>query len=226
MYASQTGLGLNSDEFAFYMIASPCEAYFSGALKVLIEREFKRACAGGSGMAKMAGNYGPMFLVANKAKAHDCGLSLLLDADQGRYVEEFSVMNFFAVRNGELHTPRLGGTILAGVTRASVITLARNSGLTVVETDIAIDDLLEEIRQGICTEIFATGTATTLTGVSHLVDAGASASEAGQSDTIFTVPQGPVAAQLKQQLQDIYHGKVQPPHSDWLTPIVFKDNEP
>lgn len=217
MYASQTGLGLNSDEFEFYVIASPSQAYFAGALKVLVERQLKRACFGGSGMAKMAGNYGSTFLASNKAKEHGCGLSLWLDAQQGRYIEEFSAMNFFAVRNGQLHTPQLTGTILAGVTRAAVIALAGQMAIEVVETDIIIDDLLIEIEQGICTEVFATGTGATITGVSHLIE---------QSGEVVEVPAGQLMAELKQLLQNIHHGKTQPPQGDWLSPIVFTDHEP
>jgi branched-chain amino acid aminotransferase len=96
---------------------------------------------------------------------------LWLDGAEHRYIQELSGMNVFAVINGELHTPQLDGAILPGITRDSLITLARHRGYTVVERPMLIDELLQQIQSGTCTEVFACGTAAIVAPIGVLGDA-------------------------------------------------------
>lgn len=218
MFSSASGLGLaNNNDFDLYFIASPSEAYFTEPLDVLIERDQHRAFKGGTGMIKMAGNYGQIFASGQRAQAAGCGLSLWLDGETGRYVDEFSAMNFFALVDGVLKTPPLKGTILPGVTRASVIDLARQHSvnakpLQVQETDIEIDALLADIESGRCTEVFASGTGATITPIQHLKDA---------DGRTYRLPTWELSSALKAQLQNIHHGISAPVAADWCTAIPF-----
>jgi branched-chain amino acid aminotransferase len=116
-------------------------------------------------------------------------------------------MNFFAVIEGELHTPLLSGTILPGITRDSVITLARDSGLSVHERNIDVDELLADIRSGRCSEAFACGTATIVAPINAIGDRG----------DVFELnaSAGPVAQQLRDALLDIQEGRA-PDRFEWL----------
>ncbi|PCK30716.1 branched-chain amino acid aminotransferase [Pseudoalteromonas piscicida] len=217
MFSSASGLGLaNNNEFEFYIIASPSQAYFNEPLKVLIERQRYRAFKGGTGMIKMAGNYGQIFTSMQRAKEKGCGLSLWLDADTGKYVEEFSAMNFFAVRKGVLFTPPLLGTILPGVTRSAVISLAQDLGIECVEEAIAIDELLGEIKSGECEEVFASGTGATITPISEIKD------EDGSS---YVISKFDVSLKIKEYLQQIHHGLKKSPIEGSCTEVNFIDME-
>lgn len=228
MYASAPGLGLaKNDDFDLYIIASPSEAYFTEPLDVMIERDQHRAFSGGTGMIKMAGNYAQTFVAGHKAKEAGCGLSLWLDGETGKYVEEFSAMNFFALRDHALrdnatrdhtkrgqalYTPPLKGTILPGVTRAAVIELAKVRGIDVIEEDIAIDELLLEIEQGRCQEVFATGTGATITPIRQLKE---------QNGASYRLPGWELSMLLKDDLQQIHHGLRSAPRPDWCTTVKF-----
>jgi branched-chain amino acid aminotransferase len=202
MYGTQQGIGLaSSDTYTFMVIASPGEALTSQLLRVLVEREGSRAAVGGTGNVKVSGNYGAS--LRSTAAAIRCGFDqpLWLDALTHRYIEELSIMNFFAVIDDELHTPELSGTILPGVTRASIIELARADGIRVHERRMEIDELLSLINSGRCTEAFACGTAIVVCSISTIGD------QDGQRYELKE-PCGTVAERLKQKLLDIQEGRV------------------
>jgi len=201
MFATEPTLGLAaSTSYTFLVIASPSDAFATGPLRVLVEREASRAAVGGTGHVKVSGNYGAALLSTASAMQQGFNQPLWLDAASRRYIEELSVMNFFAVIDGELHTPSLDGTILPGVTRDSVIALARDSGTAVREQPLEIEELLNLIESGRCSEAFACGTAVIIASISAISDNKHGAFE-------FDAPTGPVAERLRKELLDIQEGR-------------------
>jgi branched-chain amino acid aminotransferase len=171
LFGTESGYLLrNSETFRFMVIANPVEAYVSGAPSVAIERRDVRAAVGGVGAAKAAANYAASLRGSSAAVAGGHAVALWLDAASHRYIQELSGMNFFAVIDGELHTPELDTAILPGVTRDSLITLARHLGYQVHERLMDIDELLQQIRSGQCTETFACGTAAIVMPIAGLAD--------------------------------------------------------
>ena len=172
LYGTEPGYLLrNSATFRFMVIANPVEAYASGPMKVAIERRDVRATVGGVGTAKAAANYAASLRASSSALARGYAVALWLDSVEHRYIQELSGMNVFAVIDGELHTPELDGAILPGITRDSLITLARHLGYVVRERRIDIDELLEQLACGQCTELFACGTAAIVGPIGALGDA-------------------------------------------------------
>ena len=211
MFGTQASLGLApSDRSTFLVIASPSDALITGSLRVVVERGATRASTGGTGSVKASGNYGASLHCSMAAMDRGFDQPLWLDAREQKYIEELSAMNFFAVIDGELHTPVTGGTILPGVTRDSVLTLARDLGIPVWEGKIAIDALLQQVRSRRCTEAFACGTAAVIAPISVI----------GETDGArYELPEvpGPVANRLRDELLDIQEGRA-PDRFDWLYP--------
>lgn len=161
----------NSTSFRFMVIANPVEIYSSGPMRVLIERNDVRAMVGGVGAAKAAANYAASLRATTAAVARGYTVSLWLDAREQRFIQELSGMNLFAVIGGQLHTPALDGAILPGITRDSLITLARHRGYRVHERAMPIGELLHMLRTGECSELFACGTAAIVSPIGLLSDA-------------------------------------------------------
>ncbi|MBE5960093.1 MAG: branched-chain amino acid aminotransferase [Lachnospiraceae bacterium] len=160
-----------SDRYLFIIILSPVGAYYPEGLnpvKIWIEDEYVRAVKGGIGEAKTGGNY--VASLASQVKAHDEGYSqvLWLDGVERKYIEEVGAMNIFFKINGKIVTPMLNGSILPGVTRASVIELCREWGYEVEERRISVDELYEAGKDGSLEEVFGTGTAAVISPVGHL----------------------------------------------------------
>jgi branched-chain amino acid aminotransferase len=145
-----------STSFRFMVIASPVEIYSTQPMRVAIERRDVRAAIGGVGTAMAAARGHPM--------------TLWLDANEHRWLQELSGMNIFAVIRGELHTPELDGAILAGITRDSLLTLGRHLGFVVHERRIALDEILAQIASGECSEVFACGTAAIVSPIGVLAE--------------------------------------------------------
>src|SRR3984893_14894600 len=172
LFGTESGYLLrNSTTFRFMVIANPVESYASGTPSVAIERRDVRAAVGGVGAAKTAANYAASLRGSTAAVAGGHAVALWLDAASHRYIQELSGMNFFAVIDGELHTPELDTAILPGVTRDSLITLARQLGHTVRERQMDMDERLTQMSSGRCSEIFACGTAAIIMPISALADA-------------------------------------------------------
>ncbi len=196
VYGTEAGyLIRNSTTLRFIIIANPSEVYQSGALSVAIERLDARAANGGTGTAKTGGNYAASLRASSAASARGHHVVLWLDAPEHRYVQELSGMNLFAVIDGNLHTPELDGTILPGITRDSLIAIARRDGMPLQQRRIEIDELLRQVREGRCTELFACGTAAIVSPIKQLVDADGAVYAPAQVDTI--------AAQLRESLLSI-----------------------
>src|SRR3989440_782647 len=170
MYASEVFLGVKpSSEYLYAVIASPVGSYFKSGVKpvsVWVSHDYTRAAPGGTGAAKCGGNYATSLIAQAQANEHGCETALFLDAVERRYVDELSGMNvFFVYADGTLVTPPLSGSILPGITRDSVITLARDNGLTVAERPMAFDDWRADAASGRLREAFAGGTAAGITPI-------------------------------------------------------------
>lgn len=198
MVASGLGIGLApSTEYLFMVIASPSGSYFAAdKVSVLIERNDCRAAPGGTGAAKAAGNYGGSIKSAMKAKSLGYHQTIWLDASTHKNIEELSGMNFFALVKGELYTPKLTDSILAGITRDSLIKLAQREGIKVHEVTLGIDDLISKIKDGSCTEMFACGTAAVITPISEL-------GEEGGERYACEHAYGPISKMLREKLTGI-----------------------
>lgn len=171
LFGTESGYMLrNSRSFRFMVIANPVEAYASGAMQVAIERVEVRAAIGGVGEAKASANYAAALRASNAAVASGRTVALWLDGNEHRYVQELSGMNLFAVLDGELHTPELDGAILPGITRDSLLTLAGSLGYRVHERRMALDEVLEGIGSGRCSELFACGTAAIVSPIAVLAE--------------------------------------------------------
>ncbi|MFD1215152.1 MULTISPECIES: branched-chain amino acid aminotransferase [Microbulbifer] len=188
-----------SSAYDFYVIASPSAAYHPGNMRLWIEREDSRAAVGGTGDSKVGGNYAASLQSIARLKERGYDQSLWLSPSNRQTVDELSGMNFFAVMDGVLHTPALNGSILEGVTRDSLLTLAREMDIEVHERDIDIDDLLALVRSGTCSEAFACGTAAIVSPISELGD--------DNGNYKLNSAPGPVAEKLRAALLDIQEGR-------------------
>jgi branched-chain amino acid aminotransferase len=216
MFATEEALGIKpSDKFRFMVIASPSGSYFSaGGLSVLVERHGARAFPGGTGYAKAGGNYAASLLAAIKTKQLGFVQTLWLDGRDKKYVEEMSGMNFFAVVNGELHTPEINDSILDGITRKSIITLAKDMGIKVVERKLPIDELIEDIKAHRCTEAFACGTAAIIAPIDYLAE------ETGERYPLIH-HEGKIALKLREALLSIQEGRAEDKYK-WISLVEAK----
>lgn len=177
MFASEAFLGVRpADEFTFCVIASPAGAYFKGgksAVSLWVSEHLNRAGPGGTGAAKCGGNYAASLAAQAEAYEQGCDQVVFLDAVEHRWVDELGGMNlFFVFDDGRVVTPPLGGTILPGITRASIIELLRHRGVDVVEEPYAIDQWQADARSGRLSEAFACGTAAVVTAVGQVKSRG------------------------------------------------------
>jgi branched-chain amino acid aminotransferase len=213
--ASEAALGVRvSREYLFFVIATPVGPYFPGGfapVKVMVSTEAMRAANGGTGAAKTAGNYAASLLPILEAKQAGYDQVLFLDPRRARFLEEFGGMNVFVVRDGRLLTPPLGGTILPGITRDSLLTLAREDGIACAEEDIALDDVLAGIERGEVTEVFASGTAAVVTAIGTLA-------VRGREWAIGGGQVGPVTQRLYRRLTDIQYGRAPDTHG-WMVEV-------
>ncbi len=161
----------SSNQFCFMVLGSPSQKYSAGAMQVRIERTDVRAARHGLGRVKAGANYAASLRATTEAIRSGYTIALWLDPENRRHVEELSGMNLFAVIDGALHTPKLSDSILAGITRDSTLKLAGHLGYDHIERDIPIDELLEDIEKGRCTELFACGTAAIVSPIAVLGDA-------------------------------------------------------
>ncbi len=173
MIATEVALGVKpAAEYLYCVIASPVGSYFksgAGPVSIWVTETFTRAAIGGTGEAKCGGNYAASLCAQAEASKHGCDQVMFLDAAQRRWIEELGGMNVFVVfADGSLQTPPLTGTILPGVTRTSLITLAHDMGLTVREEPYEIDQLQADAASGKLIEAFACGTAAVVTPIGRV----------------------------------------------------------
>jgi branched-chain amino acid aminotransferase len=161
-----------ADSYYFYIIMSPVGAYYSEGFnptRIYVSDNYVRAVKGGVGEAKTAGNYAASLRASEEGKQKGCTQVLWLDACEHKYIEEVGTSNIFFRINDELVTPPLEGSILAGITRDSVMQLAAERDITVVERPVSIDEVIAAIADGSLQEAFATGTAAGISPVGELV---------------------------------------------------------
>jgi branched-chain amino acid aminotransferase len=215
MIGVEAGLGIRAaTEYLFVIMGCPVAPYFArsveGGLRVQVSDEYVRAAPGGTGAVKAAGNYGRGLRALRDAKTAGYDQIIWLDARERSWVEEMEGMNFFYVRRGALLTPAASETILPGVTRASLLTLARDEGIEAREEPIRIETLMDGIASGEVTEAFAAGTAVVVAPISELL-------WRGRSEHLS--PEHPVATRIHTVLSTYQTGRV-PDRYEWLTPIT------
>ena len=218
MFATEVGLGVRPTNKALYMlIATPAGAYFdpSKAVSVWISTEYVRAALGGTGEAKCGGNYAAS-LVAQKAAAKEgCDQVVWIDAIERKWVEEMGGMNLYFVKgsgaNSTVVTPKLTGTLLPGITRDSILSVAKDLGYKTDEVMISIDDWREGVASGEITEIFACGTAAVVSPV------GQAKSAMGTWVTGDGQP-GMITMQIRNALLAIQHGTIPDTHN-WMSAV-------
>ena len=204
MIATEVFLGVRpAQHVTFLVIASPAGAYFKGGVKPVtlwLTEDYTRAGRGGMGAAKTGGNYASSLVAQQEATAQGCDQVVFLDAQEGKYVEELGGMNLYFVHDdGRIVTPETG-TILEGITRASIIELAGKLGHQVEERKFSIDEWRDGVSSGRITEIFACGTAAVVTPVGTLKwDGGEAPAPAGTDLTM----------RVRQALVDIQYGRAE-----------------
>jgi branched-chain amino acid aminotransferase len=216
MYASEVFLGVRpAAEYLYVVIACPVGSYFAGGVKpvtVWVSPDYTRAAPGGTGAAKAGGNYAASLVAQAEAIEHGCEQVVFLDAVERRYIDELGGMNVFLVfDDGTVATPSLG-TILPGITRDSVIRLARDAGHEVVERAVSFDEWRDGAASGRVREAFACGTAAVITPLGTIRHPGGEFSM-GDGGT------GPVTAALRQSLVDIQRGRAADPYG-WVHRVL------
>ena len=165
--ATQSGVSASpSDEYKFMILFSPAQSYYTGDVKVVIAEHFSRAADGGVGAAKAAGNYAAQFYPTNLAKDNGFQQVIWTDSNEHKYLEEAGTMNVFFRINDTLITAPISDRILDGITRKSLIALAKRDGIDVEERRITVKELIEASNNGSLNEIFGAGTAAVISPVS------------------------------------------------------------
>ena len=215
MFATEVGLGVRPSNKATYMlIATPAGAYFdpSKAVSVWISTEYVRAAIGGTGEAKCGGNYAASLVAQRAAAKEGCDQVVWIDARERKWVEEMGGMNLYFVKGigagATVMTPQLTGTLLPGITRDSILSVAKDLGYKVQEAMVSIDDWRDGVASGEITEIFACGTAAVVSPV------GLAKSVMGTWKTGDGQP-GVITMQIRNHLLGIQHGTVLDTHN-WM----------
>lgn len=215
LFATEASLALRpARQYMFLLVAFVTGGFFGDLpepVSVMVSRDYTRAAPGGVGEAKTAGNYAASYLAQLRAEEAGCRQVVWLDAAERRWVEELGATNIFFVRDRRLVTPPLTGTLLPGVTRDSLMTLAAELGYPVAEERVSVDQWRAECEAGVITETFACGTAAVVTPIGSVHDA--------EGDwTIGGGVAGPVALALREALVALHRGRAADRH-DWLLPV-------
>ncbi|XCI75405.1 MAG: branched-chain amino acid aminotransferase [Flavobacteriales bacterium] len=206
MIATEGVLAANpSKEYLFIMITTPASAYYTYPLKVKIEQKYSRAADGGVGFTKAAGNYAAAFYPARLAQEEGYDQILWTDASTHMLIEESGTMNVFFRLDDRLITAPAGGGILGGVTRKSIIDLARQEGIEVEERNLSVSELIKTLKDGLLKEAFGCGTAVVINAFKII----------GYEGEDFYLPNlaeaDHIAVRLKKRLLDIQHNLVEDP---------------
>ncbi|MGW3245925.1 branched-chain amino acid aminotransferase [Streptomyces sp. NPDC001070] len=215
MFATEVGLGVKpANEYLFMVIASPAGAYFPGGVKpvsVWLSEEYVRAAPGGTGAAKAGGNYAASLVAQAQAIEHGCDQVVWLDAIERRWIEEMGGMNLYFVYGNKIVTPELTGSLLPGITRASLLRIAADLGYEVSEGRLSVDDWKNGNADGSLTEVFACGTAAVITPVGSVKSTRA-------NWTVADGQPGEVTMKLRKALLDIQTGRAADTHG-WMHPL-------
>lgn len=169
MFASDEFIGVKpSSSYKFIIFTSPVSGYYKGSVKVIVETEYVRAAEGGIGYAKTGGNYAASLLPAKLAAEKGYHQLLWTDSKEHKYFEESGTMNAMFVINDTILTPPLSSSILAGVTRDSILTLAKDLGFKVEERPVSVEEVVKALENNTLQDAFGTGTAATITHISHI----------------------------------------------------------
>lgn len=169
MFATDPYLGVRpSDQYTFALLTTPTGPYYNKALKVKIETEFTRADEGGVGYAKTAGNYGRSLHPFAEAQKEGFDQLIWTDAVNHEFIEEAGTANLLFIIDGKLVTPSVRSTVLDGVTRDTILQLAKKAGIAVEERRVSVKEVIEGIENGSLTEAFAAGTAATVTPIGEI----------------------------------------------------------
>jgi len=219
MIATEVGLGVRpSNKATYILIATPAAAYFNAAnaVTVWISTEYVRAAIGGTGEAKCGGNYAASLVAQKEAAAQGCEQVVWIDAIERKWIEEMGGMNLYFVKgkgkDAKIITPKLTGTLLPGITRDSILSVAEDLGYKTEEVMISIDDWRDGVASGEISEIFACGTAAVVTAV------GTAKSAKGTWVTGDGKP-GPITNQIRQTLLGIQHGSIADKHG-WNKRVI------
>ncbi len=212
MFSSDEMIGVRpSESYKFMIILSPTGPYYTAPMKIYVEEQYVRAVPGGVGYAKAAGNYGAAMFATAEAKKKGYDQVLWTDAFEHKYVQECGTMNVFFIIGDTAYTPDLGqGTILAGVTRNSVMTLLADMGFKVAEKALSIHDIIDAYNAGLLYEVFGTGTAATITLIKEL--------KYKDFTMTFDVDKWQTAPTIKNTLNAIREGKLPDTHN-WMLAV-------
>ncbi len=202
--ATQEGVSASpSTEYKFMILMSPAQAYYTGDVKVVIAEHYSRSANGGVGAAKAAGNYGAQFFPTNLAREKGFQQVIWTDASKHEYLEEAGTMNVFFRVNDTLLTAPVSDRILDGVTRKSVIALAKRDNVAVEERPVLVSEIVEAAKNGSLKEIFGAGTAAVISPVSAF----------SYKETVYDLEkqEDGYAAQFKKELMDIQYNRSEDP---------------
>ncbi len=215
MIAHGAELGVHpAKKYLYFIICAASGSYYAGGMKpvkIHIEDYFVRAVKGGIGAAKTGGNYAASLKAASEAAAKGFDQVLWLDGRENKYVEEVGAMNMMFVMGGKIVTAPIGGSILPGITRKSILQLARDKGIEVEERPISVEELFEAYEEGTLTEAFGTGTAAVISPVGLM-------EYKGREIRLTESEIGPVAKEMYDTLVGIQRGERVDPY-DWVYPV-------
>lgn len=203
-----------SDTYRFMIILSPSGKYYSAPVKVLVERHYVRASKGGLGAAKTAANYAASLYPARQAQQKGYDQLIWTDSTEHQYIEEAGTMNFMFVINDTLVTPALTDSILAGVTRDSILTLAREWGMKTEERKVSITEVLTAIENGTLKEAFGAGTAAVISPIITI-------SDNGKDYALPPVENRPFSLKVAEELRQLRLGQKADQHN-WILAINSK----
>lgn len=210
--ATQAGVAASpSTEYKFMILLSPAQAYYTGDVKVVVAEEYSRSANGGVGFVKAAGNYGAQFYPTNLAREKGFQQVIWTDATSHEYLEEAGTMNVFFRVNDTLLTAPISDRILDGVTRKSVIALAKRKNIKVEERRVLVSEIVEASKNNTLKEIFGAGTAAVISPVKAF----------SYKDTIYELPDnaGGFALRVKKELMDIQYNRSEDPFG-WRFPVI------
>ena len=197
-----------ADEFIFCIITSPTDKYYAGETNLIIEENYSRASEGGTGFAKAAGNYAAAFAPTKNAQKKGYTQVIWTDAYSHKYIEESGTMNIMFVIDNKIVTPLLNNNILPGITRDSILRLAKQKNIVVEERKVSIYELTEAYKNNSLTEVFGVGTAVTINPVNSITYKDFKMEFDANKDTL--------AKELKEGLLNIQYGKVED-QNNWVT---------
>ena len=216
MFAIDSTLGVKaSDSYRYVVMTSPVGPYYPKPIKLLVAEKYVRAFPGGVGFVKAAGNYGATLAPAAQAKKDGFDQILWMDGHEFKYLQECGTMNIMCVIGDTVVTPNLTDTILAGITRDSLIHIMKDLGIKVEERPISIQEVLEAHKNGMLKEMFGTGTAAV---VSHVSDF----SYKGEIYHLPALEERKIAPAVKKILEDYKKG-LHPDKFNWLVPVKKKE---